>query len=55
MATSQSKSIECGVTPMDGVIDDASEEISYMEIETNQNHMHNIESERAHSPMKIDR
>lgn len=40
---------------MDGVIENSSEDISRIEIETNQDHTHNIEGERAPSPMKIDR
>lgn len=52
---SQSKPIACGATPMDGAIYDASEEISDMEIETNQNHTYNTENERTPSPMKMDR
>lgn len=51
--TSQSKSIACGVTPMNGVIYHTSKEINDMQIETNQNHMYNTENECAPSPIKM--
>ena len=52
--TSQLKSTTCGLTPMDEVIENSSKDISCTEMETSQDHTHNIEGECAPSPMKID-
>ena len=50
------ESAACGPTPMDGVVEYADDEdMSQIEIETNQNDTHIIEHEGAPSPMNIDR
>lgn len=53
--TSQTGPIACDPTPMDDVIEHAGEDMSRMQIDTDRNDTHSIESERAPSPMKIDR
>ena len=51
----KSESAACGLTPMDGVVEYAdNEDMSQIEIETNQNDTHIIEHEGTPSLMNID-